>query len=161
MIITSKIEGDLGAGLDRLSDELAEKLAYSGAAAMARVLYDEVKHNTAGVKEGFPGVVTGNLRDSIYWARDERATTKNLKVYSVSWNRSKAPHGHLVEFGHWRTNVVIKLPSGKFKATPEKLAEPVWVPAYPFVRPAMAKMPEALAAGYAAMRQRFIRETAA
>lgn len=160
MIISSKMEGDFLGGLDRLGADLAEKVAFSGAAAMARVFYDEVKLNTQGVKEGFPGVVTGNLRDSIYWARDERASTKQSKVYAVSWNRSKAPHGHLVEFGHWRVNVVIKLPNGKFAATEEKLPAPVWVPAYPFVRPALSKMPQAFAAGYAAMRLRFAKETA-
>ena len=32
--------------------------------------------------------------------------------YSVSWTAKKAPHGHLLEFGHWQPYVVAKIPGG-------------------------------------------------
>lgn len=117
--------------LDRLEAAFAGKVAWSGAAAMARVIYDEVRSNVSGIRAGTPGVVTGNLLNSIYWAQDDRRTTPTLKAYGVSWNKSKAPHGHLLEWGT-STN-----------------------PAYPFMRPSEARLPDAIAAGMARMRVRF------
>lgn len=128
--VQAKLEGDLTAGLDRLLKS-AEDVIYSGAAAMARVIYDEVKINTSGVIPHAPGVVTGNLHDAIYWAKDKEASTSGRAVYSVSWNKSKAPHGHLLEFGTSR------------------------MPAYPFMAPAAGKLPQAIQKGLEAMQARY------
>ena len=128
--VEAKLEGDLTAGLDKLISAV-EPVIYSGAAAMARVIYDQVLANTAGTIPGMPGVVTGNLHDSIYWAKDKKVSNKTLAVYAISWNRAKAPHGHLIEFGTSRA------------------------PAYPFVAPAAGKLPEAIKVGQARMQERF------
>jgi HK97 gp10 family phage protein len=127
MKITAKLTGDLEGGLDRMASGKAEDVIYSGAAAMGRFMYEVVKENVSGNAPGGPGVVTGNLRDSIYWAKDDGLSTPFRAVYNISWNKSKAPHGHLIEFGT-STN-----------------------PAYPFMRPAADKMPEAVKAGQARM----------
>lgn len=130
-LVEAKLEGDITAGLDRLLREKAEDVVYSGAASMARVIYAEVKLNTSGVKPKMPGIVTGNLSESIYWAKDTSLSTPSKAVYSISWNKSKAPHGHLLEFGTSR------------------------MPAYPFVRPAASQMDEAIKQGMARMKVRF------
>lgn len=128
--VSARLDGDLLAGFDRALAS-AEDVIYSGAAAMARLIYDEVRLNTSGVKESGPGIVTGNLHDSIYWAKDKEASTTQRAVYAISWNRAKAPHGHLIEFGTSRA------------------------PAYPFVTPAAGKLPEAIRVGLAKMQRRY------
>jgi HK97 gp10 family phage protein len=50
--------------------------------------------------------------------------------YRVSWNKKKAPHGHLIEFGTSRT------------------------PAYPFIRPAFDHIGRAIKAGQERMSER-------
>jgi HK97 gp10 family phage protein len=134
--ITAKLTGDLEGALERMARGKAENVIYSGAAAMARVVYTEVKDNVSGTKAGMPGVVTGNLRDSIYWAKDDSLSSPFRAVYSISWNKSKAPHGHLLEFGTSRA------------------------PAYPFIRPAADKLDEAVKAGQARMREVWTQGTA-
>lgn len=124
-------DGDILAGLDKLAGPVAEAVVYSGAAAMARVMYDEVKLNTSGVRVGTPGIVSGTLHAAIYWAKDTGLSTKTLAVYDISWNKRKAPHGHLIEWGTSRS------------------------PAYPFVRPALSRMQVAVNAGLARMRTRY------
>ena len=130
-LISAKLDADFEVSLERFGKKVSEPVLFSGAAAMARVIYDEVKINVSGIKPGFPGVVTGNLLNSIYQVKANDLMTPTRKVYEVSWNRSKAPHGHLIEFGTSRA------------------------PAYPFVRPAVGRMPEAIKAGLARMKVRF------
>jgi HK97 gp10 family phage protein len=130
-MFSAQLEGDLAGALDRLERALSDKVAWSGAAAAARVIFDEVCINVSGIRPGTPGIVTGNLLNSIYWAQNKRETTAVRKVYSVSWNRAEAPHGHLLEWGT-ATN-----------------------PAYPFMRPAEARLPAAIEAGLRRMRERF------
>ncbi|MGC3986254.1 MAG: HK97 gp10 family phage protein [Pseudorhodoferax sp.] len=55
----------------------------------------------------------GNLRDSIYQVYSKTNSTAAKATYHVSWNASKAPYGHMVEFGTSR------------------------MPAHPFLRPAL------------------------
>lgn len=93
-------------GLEKLQGEVAEAVARSGALAGAQVIRDEARIR-APVYTPKPGqrvnenAKPGQLKDSIYVAYAERRSSKRLKTYSVSWNAKKAPHGHLVEFGHW------------------------------------------------------------
>ena len=129
--VEAKLEGDFTTALDRLAKEAAEAIIYSGAAQAARVIYAEVKLNTTGTRPKTPGIVTGNLTESIYWAKDTNASTQTRAVYSISWNKSKAPHGHWLEFGNSR------------------------MPALPFVRPAMSQMDEAVKQGLARMKVRY------
>jgi HK97 gp10 family phage protein len=128
MKLTAELKGDLAGALDRMVSTKAESVIYSGAAAMARVVYEEVRENTSGSKAGMPGKVTGNLHESIYWVKDDGQSSPLRAVYNISWNKSKAPHGHLLEFGTSR------------------------MPAIPFLRPAASRLPEALKAGQARMQ---------
>lgn len=65
------------------------------AQAGAQVLYDQVKANVNSL-----GRKTGNLAASIYQAFAPEKGGDLLATYIVSWNKRKAPHGGLVEFGH-------------------------------------------------------------
>lgn len=80
----------------------------------------------------------GLLKSALYVAFNEKASTDTVFVYSVSWNRQRAPHGHLVEFGHWRPYAIVF--SYKYGWRTDK-SRPLpgqgkWVPAYPFLGPA-------------------------
>ena len=58
-------------------------------------------------------------------------------MYSVSWNAKTSPHGHLLEFGHWQIYQVRRLPGGEYVTMKNRpLAQPKWVAAHPFLRPA-------------------------
>jgi len=131
MKFEAELEADFAEALDRLVTEKAKPVIYSGAAAMARVMYDEVRLNTSGARVGTPGIVTGALHEAIYWAQDKEASSDTVAEYGISWNKSKAPHGHLLEFGT------------------------AHMAAKPFVRPALSRMQEAINEGLARMRQRY------
>ena len=86
------------AGLSAYLDGMREKVEAAvrpAAQAGAEVLYRAVKVNVAGI-----GRKTGNLDSAIYQAFSEKQSRKGRAVYRVSWNLKKAPHGHLVEYGH-------------------------------------------------------------
>jgi len=114
--------------LDKFEASIGEKVILGGVAAAARVFYDEVKLNASGVR-GHPKQQSGDLYDSIYRAYAEKEATPQVKSYFVSWNKSKAPHGHLIEFGTSQA------------------------PAYPFVRPAFGLANEAGRVGLARMAE--------
>lgn len=141
-------------GLNQWLDELqAEALAAVRPAAQAgaQVLYDEVKRNVARLKRK-----TGNLDRSIYQAFSPDNSVDGKVTYHVSWNRRKAPHGHLVEFGHLQRYEISFDPNTKRFTTHKDrpLAAPKQVAARPFVRPAMAKFPQALEAAKAELFKR-------
>lgn len=133
--IDVKLQGDLAGALARYEQRVKDQVLFSGAAAMARVIYDEVKLNASGIKADGPGVVTGNLLGSIYWVYSPESSNPDRKTYKVSWNRAKAPHGHLIEFGTSRA------------------------PAHPFVRPAFDKVGTAIEVGMERMSQRLAEVT--
>ncbi len=113
----------LGRQLDQFAKNIREEVAFSGVAAMARVLQDEARAQVP--------VMTGQLRAAIYRVYSPEQSDENLKTYRISWNRRKAPHGHLIEFGTSRA------------------------PAQPFMRPAYEnKIDEAIAEGKARMAER-------
>lgn len=124
-------------GLDRLNTVIQSKLAHSMAVAGAAVIRDEARMRT-------PVGPTGNLARSMYEAKNHTATTNQKVVYSVSWNTRIAPHGHLVEFGHYQSYVTIRLDHALYGAdyseyvTLPYLREdgPKWIPGTPFLRPA-------------------------
>lgn len=82
-------------GLDKLKEQIQEEVAMSGVAAMALVLYEEVRQRVP--------VKTGLLKEAIYRTYSKDQSTGTLKTYHISWNHKKAPHGHLVEFGSSRS----------------------------------------------------------
>ncbi|HUX23223.1 MAG TPA: HK97 gp10 family phage protein [Burkholderiales bacterium] len=129
------------AALTRLAGPVALSLASSMAVAGGQVLRDEAKLLApefdgstallAGANVDRPPI-PGLLRDAIYLAHSDTRSHGALQTYSVSWNSRKAPHGHLLEFGHWRINAIIGgVP------TKNRLAAPQWVAAHPFLRPAL------------------------
>lgn len=110
--IEVKLSGDLIEGLDKFEGKIKGAILRPGAAAMAELMYFELKHNTsgAGVQKrekdfvgptlpGPPGVVTGTLHNSVYWAHSPERSTDDQQVYHVSVNKSKAPHWWMIEYG--------------------------------------------------------------
>lgn len=110
--------------------------ARPAAQAGAQVLYDEVRRNVARIKRK-----TGNLAASIYQAYSaDNSVPGGRATYHVSWNARRAPHGHLVEFGHMQRYRISYDPQTRRFTThkDQPLAEPRQVAARPFVRPAIA-----------------------
>jgi len=118
--IETKLTGDLSGALDKFAEKIQGQVLISGVAAMARVIYDEVKLNTSPPRMGMK---TGNLHNAIYRVYSPEMSTDTKKVYKVSVNKSKAPHWHLLEYGTSRA------------------------PAHPYIRPAADHMNQAIAAG--------------
>lgn len=114
-------------GLEKLAGPLRVSLARSIGVAIGEVLRDEAK--LLAPKE------SGLLASSIYLAYKDRSTEAQV-IYSVTWNSKKAPHGHLLEFGHWQPYKVVKLPNGDWISTKQLLPTPKFIPAHPFLRPA-------------------------
>lgn len=73
----------------------AEEAARPAAQAASQVLYDEVKRNVAAIPRK-----TGKLDNAIYQVYSQSNSGEGRATYHISWNHRKAPHGHLVEFGH-------------------------------------------------------------
>lgn len=130
--VEAKLDGDLEFDLSKFEKVVTDKVLFSGAATMGRVIYDEVKLNASPPRLGRK---TGNLEAAIYWVYSPEKSTETLKTYRISWNKKKAPHGHLIEFGTSRA------------------------PAHPFVRPAFSRINEAIAQGKARMAERLAEET--
>jgi hypothetical protein len=124
------------AGLDRLAGDMRMKLARSMAVAGGKVLRDgAIERAPVGTAEG-GSIRPGLLRSAIYLAFKNRRSTDKEAIYSVTWNSKKAPHGHLVEFGHWQYYAVFKNKAGEWYTDKKRrLAVPKWVPAHPFLRP--------------------------
>lgn len=99
--------GDLG--MDELADG-AQAAARPAAQAGAQVFYDRVKANV-----GKLGRKTGNLQRSIYQVFSQDNSSLGRAQYHVSWNNKKAPHGHLVEYGHVQRYVVYIDKRGEWK----------------------------------------------
>ncbi|MBT9495372.1 MAG: HK97 gp10 family phage protein [Paucibacter sp.] len=123
-----------------------EAAARPAAQAGAQVFYNEVKRNVSKLKRH-----TGNLDRSIYQAFSKDQSGTGTATYHISWNAKKAPHGHLVEFGHLQRFEVSFDPSTmRFITHKDRpLSPPRQVAARPFVRPAMAKAQQALDAAAA------------
>lgn len=139
--------------LDRLIDYLAtdvEAAVRPAAFAGAEVLYNAVKRNVAGIKP-----VTGNLARSIYRVFSKRNSGQGVATYHVSWNARKAPHGHLVEYGHWQRYRVYRGEDGQLHTDKSKpLDTPIRIAGRPFIRPAQARFAEAVAAAEAELLRR-------
>lgn len=141
-----ELSGDLLAGLEQLADDVEEHVVRSVAHAGALVFYDEARA-LAPVYRGTEkkGVRPGQLRDAIYRAYAERQSTAGAAVYQISWNTRKAPHGYLIEHGHW----LVRKVDGKKKRVR-------WVPPHSFIRRAFDRS----AAAIEAMRNRAVQKMA-
>ena len=118
--------------------ERAEKAARPAAQAGAQVIYERVKANVAAL-----GRKTGNLDSAIYQAFSANNSGEGKATYHVSWNATKAPHGHLVEWGYikrWQSIMI----NGKWVTLKNRpLATPVQVPGKAFMRRAKDALPMA------------------
>lgn len=104
--------------------------ARPAAQAGAQVFYDEVNINVNRI-----GKKTGNLASSIYQVYSDQSTPTK-PTYHISWNVKKAPHGHLIEYGHFQTRKAYIGSDGKWYTSKILLDQPRQVGARPFVRPA-------------------------
>lgn len=173
MSLTIKVDT---AQVERMLDTMAGELddaVRPAAQAAAQVLYDEVKRNVSKI-----GRKTGRLSDAIYQVYSRDNSGPQRATYHVSWNTRKAPHGHLVEFGHiaryasyvgrdgqWYTAV---RPEMRGKPKPKRRASqaakdayyvlrkdgPVQLAARPFVRPAQSQFGAAMEAAKAELIRR-------
>jgi hypothetical protein len=168
---------DLSA-FDEMISGIEEDISHAlrpAAQAGAEVIYRAVIANVDKI-----GKVSGNLRGAIYQAFSEKESVAApdggyAKVhYDVSWNPKKAPHAHLIEYGHLQ-RYEMGYENGKFYGPivrPEKRETPkpgrnasqsekdaYWlpreggpkqVPARPFMRPAFYRQGEAAIAVEAA-----------
>lgn len=147
-------------GLDKLG-AAQESIARSMGAAMGVEVRDEAKVRApVGTEEG-GSITPGLLKSAIYVAYDDQRRLLNPGAYryTVSWNSKKAPHGHLIEFGHWMPYQYVKTADGEYYTPlpPKPLpGEGFWVSAQPFLGPAFdAKLPRLAAVAYEAGRIRF------
>ena len=117
---------ELLANLRMFATDVVPKLCRPAAQAGAQVFYDEVRSRVAALgdkpeqaaAEAGVRVGTGNLLRAIYQAYSEDKSVGGKKAYVISWRTGRAkkgaggltiaPHGHLVEFGHWRKYKVYK-----------------------------------------------------
>lgn len=110
-------------GLESLFEDLgdaAEAAARPGAQAAAQVIYDAAKTNVTAL-----GQVSGSLAASIYQAYSRDNSGDGYATYHVSWNAKTAPHGGLVEYGHWLRYVVVNTKRGpRMAVRPEKQGQP-------------------------------------
>ena len=136
--------------------------------AAAQVFYDAVKQNVRSI-----GKKTGNLERSIYQVFSQDNSNPKKATYHISWNARIAPHGGLVEYGHVQRYMAYINPKGEWKTAirpemqgkprpkrraPQAVKDAYYMPrpggpqmvaARPFVRPALDKTPQALAAAEA------------
>jgi hypothetical protein len=142
--------------VDGIEVQLLEN-ARPAAQAGIDVLYQAALRNVNAL-----GRKTGNLASSIYQvfsrSNSQQGGAGYLRAtYHVSWNHRKAPHGHLVEYGHIQKYKVYLGKDGKWYTNKKApLPTPVQVAARPFIRPAAAEFPRA----EAAMRERLLQGVA-
>lgn len=149
-------------GLDVLNGDLRVHLARSMAVAGGEVFRDEAKARApvggdlaVAAHQHGESNNPGTLKRAIYLAYKTELSSRAEAVYTVTWNKKVAPHGHLVEFGHWQTRKAYVGSDGYWYSTKEPLAQPRWIAANPFLRPAYdAALPRARAAMIARGRER-------
>jgi hypothetical protein len=106
------------------------------------ILRDEAKKNAPqgvaeeqAIRQYGGSIRPGALKDAIYLAYRDAESTHNLFKYSVTWNAKKAPHGHLVEFGHWQPYRIVFTKDRGWITLKDHPKTPTWVAATPFLRP--------------------------
>jgi HK97 gp10 family phage protein len=91
MIGAKLITSGLEAAMDKYAEHLKTSVVRAGTQAAAQEFYDEAKVRVP--------VDTGRLKSAIYQVYSEGNSGDGKATYHISWNKSKAPHGHLIEFG--------------------------------------------------------------
>lgn len=95
----------------RATTEMLGQATRPAAQAGAQIIYDRAKqivatelvsdkpHYFYGKNAIYGPYQPGTLRDSIYQAFADKESFTDTTTYRVSWNKDKAPYGHMVEFG--------------------------------------------------------------
>ncbi|MEN5181774.1 HK97-gp10 family putative phage morphogenesis protein [Comamonas testosteroni] len=78
------------------------------AQAGTQVLYDQVKINVP--------VKSGKLKSAIYQVYSRDSSWEGRATYHISWNKKKAPHGHLIEGGTSKTPAQPFLRTAQYQA---------------------------------------------
>lgn len=103
MKLTFEMNGDPVAGLTRFIEAVEERVVRPAARAGALVFYDRARELAPEYRGPLKnGIKPGQLRAAIYHVFSEGKSTDDLKIYQISWNHSKAPHGHWMEYGNSR-----------------------------------------------------------
>lgn len=102
-----QIETPIADQIKDLSEAVRTKMLRSIVHAGAEVLYDELKTRA-------PTGPTGNLKAAIYQFHDNKDSRPGREVYLAGVNKRKAPHWHMVEYGHRYPYKVI-FSKGKWK----------------------------------------------
>lgn len=128
-------------GFDKLL-AVKEPVARAMGVAMGQDVRDEAKVRAPILKPenvGLDNQQPGVLRDAIYLAFDKRGRVLNGASYKyvVSWNSKRAPHGHLVEFGHMMPFMYARTADGRYYTPkPTTPTGGFFVAAQPFLGPA-------------------------
>lgn len=103
MKLSFEMDGDPVAGLTRFVEAVEERVVRPAAHAGALVFYERARE-LAPEYTGPPksGIKPGQLRAAIYRVFSEDRSTDEFKIYQISWNHTKAPHGHWMEYGNSR-----------------------------------------------------------
>ena len=160
-----KVSGDITKALNNFEAGITQSILWSGAAAGAKVLYDELKLNTSpeklhkseasfvGPTQPTPGQKTKTLHESVYRVGSRSRTTDKIKTYHVGVNKRTARHWHLIEYGHWQPYRAVLTNRGWVSLKNAKHTRK-WIPARPYIRPSLNVMPKAIEAAKRRMAQR-------
>lgn len=81
----------LEAAIEKYAEHVKTSVVRAGTQAAAQEFYDEAKMRVP--------VKSGTLKGAIYQVYSESNSGDGKATYHISWNKRKAPHGHLIEFG--------------------------------------------------------------
>ncbi|MDH0519980.1 HK97 gp10 family phage protein [Achromobacter xylosoxidans] len=103
MKLTFEMGGDAVEGLTRFVEAVEQRVVRPAAHAGALVFYERARE-LAPEYIGPPksGIKPGQLRAAIYRVFSEDKSSDDLKIYQISWNHTKAPHGYWMEYGNSR-----------------------------------------------------------
>lgn len=101
MKLYASMTDDLEQSLMSLAESLEERVPRPAAHAGVLVFYNRARE-LAPVYKGAAryGTTPGQLRDAIYRVFSKGSSSDEVKVYQVSWNHYKAPHGWWMEYGN-------------------------------------------------------------
>lgn len=100
---TFEMSGDPVTDLTRFVQAIEQRAVRPAAHAGAVVFYERARE-LAPQYRGPPkkGIEPGQLRAAIYRVFSEERSTDDVKIYQISWNHKKAPHGYWMEYGNSR-----------------------------------------------------------
>mgnify|MGYP000466218330 CR=1 FL=1 len=138
--VSVRLTGDAEASLNKFISNIREKALRSATYAGAKILYEELSRRVQTVTPNLYEAKTGQLERAIYHWHDDKKSGANKQVYAIGVNKVKAPHWHLIEYGHWQIYTVYQGSDGKYytmkvNGQPVMSRNPTRVQAYPYIRP--------------------------